>query len=204
MKLFAWPIFAEVGVAAAGRGRNALKHFFAHGGGSRIAHWVWCDVCNLNPGEAMELPPATLSADKLRCAEGLTPVSGGIGRDVFPPLVSDLYREAPSQLRLKILNCLLRPVGPLALVAVAAGAFSSLLPVVRWQQLTVSLDDTLRIDAGQVLELARYVDQKSPEVFQQIGALLCDGPTVVSTLSSSLLLLALRAWMNRTAPGREP
>jgi hypothetical protein len=145
----------------------------------------------------MELPTAALSAHAQRPAESLTPVSGGIGRDVFPPLVSDLYREAPSQLRMKILNCLLRPVGPLALVAVAAGAFASLLPVARWQQLTVSLDDTLRIDASQVLELARYVDQKCPEVFQQIGALLSDSPMVVSTLSSSLLLLALRAWMNR-------
>ncbi|HYA65307.1 MAG TPA: hypothetical protein VEE84_01370, partial [Burkholderiaceae bacterium] len=45
----------------------------------------------------------------------------------MPELVSEVYRRSPALLRTKLLECLLRPVGPLALVALSTGAFSHLL-----------------------------------------------------------------------------
>jgi hypothetical protein len=113
------------------------------------------------------------------------------------PLVADVFAEAPPPQRVRLLNGLLQPVGPLALVAIAAGAFASLLPATRWHAASATLDDALRLTAGQVLELARYVEQKSPESLLQSAALLADSRLGVSTISGALLLLALQAWRQR-------
>ena len=113
------------------------------------------------------------------------------------PLVADLFAKAAPPQRVRLLNGLLGPVGPLALVAIAAGAFASLLPATRWHVANASLDDAMRLTAGQVLELARYVEQKSPEAFMQLPELLADSPLWVGSLGGALLLLALRAWRRR-------
>jgi hypothetical protein len=115
----------------------------------------------------------------------------------LPPLIADFYDEAPPSLKVRLLDNLLRPVGPLALVAIAAGAFGKLLPTVRWQAVTVTLDDVARISGSQVLELARYVEQKSPDVLLQLPRLLGSSPLVASTVSGALLLLVLSRWNRR-------
>ncbi len=115
------------------------------------------------------------------------------------PLVADLFADAPPPQRVHLLNGLLRPVGPLALVAIAAGAFASLLPETRWRGASATLDDAVRLTAGQVLELARYVEQKSPESLLQLPALLAGSPLWVGSISGALLLLALQAWRARAS-----
>lgn len=85
------------------------------------------------------------------------------------PLVADLYRQASPPQRMRLLNLLLRPVGPLALVTVAAGAFAGLLPDDRWREAEVSLEDTRRVSTAQVLALAAYVEQKAPEVLLAVA-----------------------------------
>ena len=72
-----------------------------------------------------------------------------------------------------------------------------LLPATRWRGASVTLDDVMRFSAGQVLELARYVEQKSPESFAQLPRLIGDSPLWVSSLGGALLLLALRALRRR-------
>jgi hypothetical protein len=69
-------------------------------------------------------------------------------------------------LRRKLLERLLRPVRSLALAAVASGAFSAFL------LRRVTLDDVARITAEQVAGLARFVEQCSPEVLQQLLSIL--------------------------------
>jgi predicted Na+-dependent transporter len=113
------------------------------------------------------------------------------------PLVAGMFAEAPPPQRMRLLNGLLRPVGPLALVAVAAGAFARLLPTSQWNGASATLDDAMHITAGQVLELARYVEQKSPESLAELPKLLAGSPLWVSTLSGALLLLALQPWRRR-------
>ncbi len=110
-----------------------------------------------------------------------------------PALVAALYDEAPAGLRQRLLNHLLRPVGPLALVAVAAGAFASLLPHGRWSGAQAQLDDVLRIRAEQVLDLARYVQQRSPEMLMRLPEIVASSPVALGTPSGVLLLTALRA-----------
>jgi len=120
------------------------------------------------------------------------------------PLVADLFTKAAPKQRVRLLNGLLQPVGPLALVTIAAGAFASLLPTRQWHIASVTLDDAMRLTGGQVLELARYVEQKSPEVFIQLPELLGDSPLWVGSLGGALLLLALRTWRRRAQSSSRP
>ena len=86
----------------------------------------------------------------------------GAGEPGMPELVSEVYRRAPLALRARLLEHLLRPVGPLALVALAAGAFGHLMFRLGRDAVPVSVEDAARISAEHVLELARYVQQSSP------------------------------------------
>jgi hypothetical protein len=115
----------------------------------------------------------------------------------IPELVSAVYEEAPAPLRTKLLECLLRPIGPLALVVVAAGAFGHLAYRLRRDAVPISLDDAARITSSHVLELARYVEQCSPQVLLRIGSLIAANPIGVATISGSALLLALSFWRRR-------
>jgi len=98
----------------------------------------------------------------------------------IPELVSAVYEKAPAPLRTKLLEYLLRPVGPLALVAIATGAFGHLLYRLRRDAMPISLDDAARITSGHVLELARYVEQCSPHVLLRIGSLIAASPMVAT------------------------
>ncbi len=121
----------------------------------------------------------------------------------IPQLVSALYSQAPVPLRTKVLECLLGPVGPLALVSIAAGAFSPLLQRLARGGIFISFEDVARFSAAHVLELARYVEQASPEVLLRLGAMIASNPVGIATVSGSALLLALGSARGRsvTSPG---
>jgi len=76
------------------------------------------------------------------------------------------YRRAAAPVRKMLLERLLRPVGSLALTAIASGAFSAFL------LRRVTLDDVARITVDQVAALARFVDQCNPEVLRQTRSML--------------------------------
>jgi hypothetical protein len=86
--------------------------------------------------------------------------------------VAELYRAAEAPMRARLLECLLRPLGALALVAVAGGVFGALRSRHGWQRLQVLEDDTLDISAEQVRELACYLHQSAPEVFAAVTDLV--------------------------------
>ena len=131
--------------------------------------------------------------------------AGGCDRPLqdIPELVSALYSQAPVPLRTKLLECLLGPVGPLALVSIAAGAFSPLLQRLARGGIFISFEDAARFSAAHVLELARYVEQASPEVLLRLGAMIASNPVGIATVSGSALLLALGSSRGRalTSPG---
>jgi hypothetical protein len=115
----------------------------------------------------------------------------------IPELIAEVYRTATSPLRAKLLECLLQPVGPLGLVAIAAGAFGEFLHRGNYMRLAVSPEDATRVSADQMLELARYVEQCNPETFQRIASLLAERPVGFAGLGASVLLIALQAWRSR-------
>ncbi len=109
----------------------------------------------------------------------------------IPALVSDLYDQAPESLRVKLLEHLLRPVGPLAMVAIAAGAFGRFVYRLRRDAMPIPLEDAARVTSTHVLHLARYVEQSSPEVLRQVASLIANHPLGLATIGSSALLIAL-------------
>ena len=134
-------------------------------------------------------------AELLPPIEAMAQVPAGEARErVLSQLLCDVYRESAPPLRARLLECLLRPVRPLGLVAVAAGAFGGFVHRETWSGLSISVDDALRYSADQVFELARYVGQLQPEVLQQVAGLMADNPMCLQTLSASLFVMALRLW----------
>ncbi|MBT9598262.1 MAG: hypothetical protein IV094_19935 [Vitreoscilla sp.] len=126
--------------------------------------------------------------------DSLTPRrdDGAESEALVPLYVSGVYREAPPTLRAQLIECLMRPMGALGLVAVAGGAFAALRQRHGWQTVQVTLDDAARITADQVMELSLYLQQATPEVFRQVADLVADQPLAVGGLSAVLLLQLLR------------
>ena len=104
----------------------------------------------------------TIAWNRRRRRKGGRPLA----RAALPEKIADAYRHAAAPVRRKLLECLLRPVGSLALAAVASGAFSTFL------LRRVTLEDVARITADQTAELARFVEQCNPDALRQILSML--------------------------------
>lgn len=112
-------------------------------------------------------------------------------------LIAALYQRATPAVRVRLLSHLLHPVGPLALAAIAAGAFGKLLPRERWTGARITPDDAQGFDAWQIAELVRYVEQKSPEWLLQLPQNVGDPQLWLGGVAGALLLMLLKA---RTPP----
>jgi len=117
---------------------------------------------------------------------------------VAPRLISRVYGAANQPLRAKLIACLVRPLGPLGLVAVAAGAFAGLLRRSNSGGITLVIDDVARYSNEQVYELARFVEQVSPEALQQVAALVSDNPVGFAAFSASAAVLLVRVIRSAT------
>jgi hypothetical protein len=109
------------------------------------------------------------------------------------PLVADFYDHAPTAVQTRLLTAMLRPVGPLALVALAAGAFGRLLPSTPSQPLDITPDVVRNIHGAEVFELARYVEQKAPELLGHLPEAVGSQQVWMATASGALLLAGLMA-----------
>jgi len=121
----------------------------------------------------------------------------------IPELVSQVYHQAPARLRARLLECLLQPVGPLALVTIGAGAFGRFLYRLQRDAMPIPLDQAARITSDHVLELTRYVAQSSPAALLQLGTLIAERPIGVATISGSALLMALSVLKRREPEPQE-
>ncbi len=115
-------------------------------------------------------------------------------------LVARLFAAADLPLRARLLAPLLRPLGPLGLMAVAAGAFGSFLT--RRAEGAIPLDEVARLSSAQVAELARFVEQVSPEALQQLAALVADNPIGLTGFGAAVAMLMVRALQSGRAARR--
>jgi hypothetical protein len=107
-------------------------------------------------------------------------------------LASRLYAGASAMQRSRIVTTLLRPLGPLALVAVASGAFAGLLN--RANALgAASIDEMGHFTRDQVFELARFVEQVSPDALQQVAGTIAENPFGVSAFGAAAAVLLASA-----------
>lgn len=133
-----------------------------------------------------------LDAEVVRRSAALAGRSDAPARPRVARLVTRLYRAASAPLRARMLACLLRPLSPLGLVAVASGAFGSLL--YRWSDrgAGIPLEEVGRFSNDQVLDLVRFVEQVSPDAVQQIASLFTENPVSMAAFSASAAILLVR------------
>lgn len=107
-------------------------------------------------------------------------------------LMARLYASSSIALRTRLLTCLLRPLGSLGVAAVAAGAFTMVVTRQGAGSLGVVVADAAHFSKEQVAELARFVEQVSPEALQQAAGMVFDNPFGVGSFTASVaVLLAL-------------
>ena len=104
-------------------------------------------------------------------------------------LLARLYGSANQALRTRLVACLVRPLGPLALAGVAAGAFTALLSRTGAGGLAIAIDDAARFSQEQVAELARFVEQVQPDALVQAAQLVADHAAGVGAFGASVALL---------------
>jgi len=125
---------------------------------------------------------------------------GGAGEGRAARLMARLYGSANLALRTRLVACLLRPLGSLGVAAVAAGAFTVVLSRRGADGLGVAMADVAEFSKDQVAELARFVEQVSPDALQQAAGLVFDNRMGVGAFTASVaLLLALE--LRRTSSG---
>jgi len=135
------------------------------------------------------------AVDPLRATPG-RPRTARVAR-----LLARLYGSSSLAVRTKLVACLVRPLSPLGVAAVSAGAFAVVLARNSSGGLSVAMADVARFSKDQIAELARFVEQVSPEALQQAAALLADNRSALGTFAASAaLLLALEL---RRAGARE-
>lgn len=117
-----------------------------------------------------------------------------------PRLVARLYAGADPALRTRMLACLMRPLGPLGLAAIASGAFASFLARATPTGLVVVIEDAARYSSAQVYELARFAEQVSPEALQQFASLFNEPPLGLAAASAAALSLLVRTLQRSSGP----
>lgn len=122
------------------------------------------------------------------------------GQCAAPRLVARLYAGADQTVRARMLTCLLRPLGPLGLVAIASGAFASFLARAAPPGATVALEDAARFTREQVFELARFAEQVNPDVLQQLAGSFNDSPLGLAGFSAAVLALLVRSFERSCGP----
>jgi hypothetical protein len=146
----------------------------------------------------MSKPGTTATSDGPAMNSG----SAGSATDSpVPALVARIYAQSATPTRAKLIACLLGAVGPLAMVALSEGRFARFLFRPSTSAIAVSTEEALQFTESHVFELARYVVQASPAIFLRVAELLqTENPLFARSLAGGLLLLTLRAWMNRPHP----
>jgi hypothetical protein len=124
-------------------------------------------------------------------------------RVAFAKLVSRVYRAANDRLRSDMLTHLLRPLGVLALAAVASGAFARLVRRDGLVPDTIAAGDIVRYSSEQIRELTMFVYEVNPDALQPLIEQLAGNGMGMTALSTAALLLLHCRSRSRSAVSSE-
>jgi len=108
-----------------------------------------------------------------------------------PQLVGQVYAAAPAVDRSHMLEHLLRPLGVLALVAVADGVFAKIRFRGGWPDLHVRLEDAQNVQASDIVSLVDYVQQVSIHAVDGLAQMLATTPMMATSAAAGLLVTLL-------------
>jgi hypothetical protein len=116
----------------------------------------------------------------------------------LPVLVGQVFEEAGPIERGRLLEQLLKPLGILALFAIANGIFARLTLVNGWSRLTIRAEDTQFIDSQDVVILANRVQQVSLQAIDGLSQVVGTSPMLAGSTAAAMLLAVLaKQGMNR-------
>lgn len=106
-------------------------------------------------------------------------------------LVARLFVAAGHPLRVRLLHCLMRPLGTLGAAGVAAGAFVAFLGRDGRPQPQFDADAVSLVTSQQVHELASFVEQVDPQALLQFANLASGSSLALATSFSAAALVLL-------------
>ena len=121
-----------------------------------------------------------------------------------PRLVARLFATAGNPLRVRLLRCLMQPLGTLGAAGVAAGSFAAFLNRRGGLDPNIDPEAVARVSSHQVRELAHFVEQVDPQALQQFASLVSSSPLAMATFSASALVLLYRRLPSGRASLRPP
>ncbi len=142
-------------------------------------------------------PPVALPAVAPSLEEAATSPS-------LPAIVAGAFERLNLRSRARMLGRLLPSVGPLAMAAIAGGAFAKYIEKARWPEIPVSLHDSARATSRQVYELVRYVQQSNPQFINQLMDLLTRDTATIAALGASVTALAIARLQERRRSPEDP
>lgn len=107
-------------------------------------------------------------------------------------LVARLYAVANLPLRIELIACLVRPLGPLGPIVIADGAFSRLLRLNKRGGFRVVIDDAVRFTGSEIAELAAFAQQVNPKALEHFARIMTNSRIEIATFSKTSLSLLSR------------
>ena len=121
----------------------------------------------------------------------------------IPQLVGKIYDAAPTAERCRMLDCLIKPLGALALVGVCNGLFTKIWFRNGWHDFHVRPEDVQTVQDIDVISLVDYVQQASAESIDGLASLLTTSPMMIYSAAAAMLVTVLvrRTQTRRAGPG---
>lgn len=110
---------------------------------------------------------------------------------ILARLVGKVYEAAPPPMQTRLLEQLLRPVGMLALIAVANGIFARIPLRGAWTDTTSHSADVQSIRSRDVVALAEHVIQTSGDALNGLAQLLVNAPSLAGSGAATVLITLL-------------
>ncbi len=124
--------------------------------------------------------------------DGAVRRAGSLGvAQSIPQLIGDLYCSVGPQMRVKLLEHLMRPLGVLSLAAVANGVFAKIRFRSRRPDLKIRADDVAGVKRDDVVSLADHVQQVDEDVIDGLASLLRDWPAAHQNQAAAMLIQLL-------------
>jgi hypothetical protein len=130
------------------------------------------------PNDIQKVPPLS----DLGCQPSATQIA---------QLVAQIYETAPPELRINLLEQLLKPLGVLSLVAIADGIFAKIRFSSGWPDLTIRFEDAQKVQAKDVIALVERVQQVSVSSVDGLVKLLAASPVMAGSAVTMLLAAVL-------------
>lgn len=123
--------------------------------------------------------------------QSASPAPGQPSPSPIAHLVAQVYENSPPALRSRLLEHLLKPLGVLALVAVANGIFAKIRFRSGWPDMQLRMEDVQLVQASDVIALVERVQQVSVESVNGLARMLTTSPVMTGSAAAALLVSML-------------